>query len=248
MFILNKEAFLNQKKSKTIVVYGSGYSINKLNSKDKKILSSFDSISFNWFCKSNIPTTYYIVREQCSTKKRISKGETLDIFYKSLNARHKKSCSIVHRFTYDKKYKLYDHSKNLKRIKGSGIVVDDIYKLSNVIKKNPKAIIRKFTEDIFEHGVQHGLCTLYSVMHIVTFCGYKKIVFAGIDLNDSRYFWLKKDEPRYTLVKDNKGVTDKHKVRYTTMKLLSLYQKVFPKKKLCVYNKASALTKIMGQF
>lgn len=44
---LSKDEFLNKKQSDTIIVYGSGSSINQLTEEDKKKLALFDSVGFN---------------------------------------------------------------------------------------------------------------------------------------------------------------------------------------------------------
>ena len=48
MNLLTKEQFLNKKKSDTLVIYGCGYSINRLSDEDLLLHSSFDSVGFNW--------------------------------------------------------------------------------------------------------------------------------------------------------------------------------------------------------
>lgn len=47
MIVLSKEEFLKCKKSDTIVIYGSGSSINELAKEDKEKLALFDSVGFN---------------------------------------------------------------------------------------------------------------------------------------------------------------------------------------------------------
>jgi len=47
MRILSKEEFLAEKKSDTLIIYGSGSSINQLTQEDKEKLALFDSVGFN---------------------------------------------------------------------------------------------------------------------------------------------------------------------------------------------------------
>jgi len=63
MRIIGRDELLKTKNSNTIVVYGCGLSINSIGKKQRSILSKFDSIGFNWFCKSDIPTTFYLLRD-----------------------------------------------------------------------------------------------------------------------------------------------------------------------------------------
>lgn len=60
---ISTSEFLKHKTSDTIVIYGSGPSIKKLTSDDKKILNEFDSVGFNFFSKTGIETTFYIMGE-----------------------------------------------------------------------------------------------------------------------------------------------------------------------------------------
>ncbi len=47
MKIISELEFVNKKKSDTIIVFGSGYSINKIGEETWKKLALFDSIGFN---------------------------------------------------------------------------------------------------------------------------------------------------------------------------------------------------------
>jgi len=47
MEILNREKFLNKKNSDTLIIYGSGSSINNLTKGDITKLAQFDSVGFN---------------------------------------------------------------------------------------------------------------------------------------------------------------------------------------------------------
>ena len=53
MKIVSEDNLKSKKKSDTLIIYGCGYSINDLTDKDKEHLSQFDSIGFNWFCKTS---------------------------------------------------------------------------------------------------------------------------------------------------------------------------------------------------
>ena len=47
MQILTEKEFRDLKQSETIVIYGCGYSINKITEEEKSKLMLFDSIGFN---------------------------------------------------------------------------------------------------------------------------------------------------------------------------------------------------------
>ena len=63
MKLIDKERFLQYKKSDTLVIWGSGSSIKDLKKEDFDYLNQFDSISTTMFSKSKIQTTFYIIGE-----------------------------------------------------------------------------------------------------------------------------------------------------------------------------------------
>ena len=240
---LSKIEFKSLKKSDTIVVYGSGYSVNNIlqDSVLRKQLGEYDSIGFNWFLKSRIPTTYYAIREQSNTDKRICNNETRDILYKDINSYYKSSALIIHKLDmkYHKK-NTFCYSGSVDKFSGNGIIINDI-KFDNNLNR---VDLWKKT-DIFDIGIIHGKISLNGVCHFSINMGYERIIFAGIDLNDSRYFWLQKDQPRHTIEKKKKNIGDKHPVYNDTISLIGDMRKHL-KIKMEVVNKTSLL-RIIGR-
>lgn len=233
MIVLSKEKFLKHKKSDTLVIYGSGYSINKLSDEEKAELRSFDSIGFNWFCKSRIPTTFYIVREQANVPKRVTKGETRKILFNLINTYYKKSALIVHHIRKKGCFPFWD---NLEKFEGSGIVVRDL----------KSGLVANFDKtNIFTKGVHHGKCSLCNVLHISRCLGYDKLLFVGIDLYDSRYFWMSPDETRRSIKQKKKTKNHRHPVASVTIQLLKRFKKQYPEVSMFIHNGKSELRKIM---
>lgn len=245
MQFLNKNEFIGRKKSDTLVIYGCGYSINDLTEEDFSRIGRYDSVAFNWFCKSDIPVTFYVVREQCVPDFRELKGERLSDLYRSFNSYYKDSVFIVHRGDHLVQKSGYSHFLYHNKIQGSGIIIDDIRMRASKVKKNPKVVIDKFNDDIFQDGVQHGLLTMYNVMHIATFLKYTTIIFVGVDLYDSRYFWLGEKESRRILKNKNRTYKSVHSTKGSLFQLLKIYKKTFPHVQLYTYSDKSLLTKVM---
>lgn len=245
MNVLGREEFIARKKSDTIIVYGCGYSINSLSDHDKEQFSNFDSIDFNWFCKSSIPTTFYLVREQANTQKRRSKGENVEDLVGYLNDEpYIDSCLIIHKVKRNTKMtkngpvpiELIFYEEHLDRFSGSGVVVNDL-------KKGNVGLFRK--ADIFEKGVYHGRCTMNNVMHIVQFLKYRDVVFVGVDLYDSRYFWLKDDQTRSSVKQKGHSYKTKHSISNDTINLTRAFKSSFPEIRMHVHNPKSLLTNVM---
>lgn len=240
MNLLNREQFFGRKKSDTIVIYGSGYSVNDLTNKNIKELSAFDSLGFNWFLKSNIPTTFYLVREQANIKYRRTSTETPGILIDSLNSdKYLKTCLIissVDRMSPDKGPIYYDEMSHL--FKGDGVVVKD--KKTGCLKQ----IRHMDSIDVLDNGLLHWKCSLCDVLHLSAFLKYKRIIFVGIDLYDSRYFWLGRDETRHSVGRKGKMHEDQHPVSDFVLELVGAFKKKFSDVEIFRQNPKSLLRKI----
>lgn len=210
---INKDDLSKKKKSHTCVVYGSGSSINDLNKSKIERLSEYDSIGFNWFCKSNIPTSFYLLREQCSNKHRISEDENFEELEKCLKIR--KTCYVWSSMSDSNKL---EQSGIIERLDG------DLVKLKDFPDKlKAKNFVNIIDQDIFDVGLRHGRNSLFSCMHFVHYMGYKNIIFAGVDLNNSNYFWLPENSSRHTLIKKGINAKHKHSTAKDTYDLIKLY-------------------------
>lgn len=236
MPLLEKNQVLNYKKSDTMVIYGSGFSINQLKNKDFEILSRFDSSGFNWFCFSKIPTTYYFVREQANIPSRVHQPEeTIENFIGQMN-RHPylSSCLLLHKISHHSPA-AYDYAENANQFKGNYFIVNDIK------MKNNRSGIKNWRK--IEKGLIHGGCTLNNIMHFTIALKYKIIIFVGIDLYDSKYFWLKEKETRYAIKNKKKTYRDRHLISGKILKLIREVKMCFPEIQMYTYNPKSLLNK-----
>jgi len=236
MNIISEQQFAAHKKSDTIVILGSGWSINKISNKQWELLSKYDSIAFNWFCFHSFEPTFYLIREQANIRFRRSESETPEIFTGLLKKYHNTYCVILNVARHTKK--CHDYSKDENILLPSVILEDNIdhkyrKRLKKIIAKNP-----------FNVGLFHGVTTLTSVLHLITYLGYKRIIFAGIDLYDSRYFWLRNNKTRHTVKRKGLEFDHKHSVAAKVLKLVRNYAQ-FNKELYCI-NKKSLLCNVIG--
>lgn len=181
---ITQQQFLGKKQHDALAVFGTGYSMNRITEEQWTILNTnYDTLGMNWMLKMKRPMTWYIVREQCATPKRIEPGHTLDDFIE-LMAYQKNSCKIVKDMSYRKDN--YQHARNTDKYEGDGYIFKEIqYGCS----------AKSFQHsDIFEEGIHHGRGTIWDALHFAVQMSYKKIIFGGIDLYDNRYFYLGYDE------------------------------------------------------
>lgn len=233
MRILTIPEFLNRKTKNKIVVFGSGYSINWISGKQQNVIDEeYDSIGFNWYCKSSRPTTFYIVREQCTTPKRIEPGHDLEAFVE-LMARFKDSTKVVKDMSYRKDN--YQWARNHHLLSGEGMVFTEIFGGCSA---------KSFRDDIFEDGIHHGKSSIYDVLHFCIGMKYEEILFCGIDLYDNRHFYLGYDEPTELLTKENMTVDAPHPTAAKTLKLIEDVKNIY-KIKMSVHNPRSLLNQVL---
>lgn len=237
---LNHE-FDKNDRTKTVVIYGCGSSLNDLTDLDRYILSQFDSIAFNWFVFSHIPVTYYLVREQANIPKRVNGDETVDNFYYLINKYYKKSCLVLHDLRkHSPDAYPYAHYQNVDKF-----IPDYIHVYDKKLKGNDPGVEKWRDDSIFNSGIYHGKTTMTNALHFAVWMGYERIVFAGVDLYDSKYFWLKDNETRYSVKNKKKTKDSKHQAANDTLSLVKKVKKTYPDIKMCTYNKKSLLSNII---
>lgn len=196
--------------------------------------------SINWFCKSAIPTTFYFIREQGNIRKRRYEGEKPRDLYKMLREHYTNSVLVVHDQRHHTPESIVWHKKNVSdNFPHNAIVVKDV-KL-----KNNDAGVKKWAKiDMFTEGLIHGEMSLNNVLHFAVQMKYDRILFSGVDLCDSRYFWLKKNEDRATLKRKGKKFYQKHTKADETLRVVKEMQNRY-KQDMFVCNDNSMLRQIM---
>jgi len=214
---ITEKSFKSHKSSDTLFILGSGWSVNGVDEEEWDTVRKHDSIGFNWFCRHEFEPTYYLIREQANLPSRRKGGDSLKRFIRLINRHRNMYCCIAdvrhhtpkaHNFAADD------------RIEHKCWVVND-----NNSKKHRRKLLEYMDESPSKTGLLHGNCTLFNVMHLAKFLGYKKILFIGIDLNNSRYFWLKKNQSRYTLDAKGKTHASIHPVASEVMYLVKKFKK-----------------------
>ncbi len=233
MILLSETEFRNKKTSDTVVVYGSGGSVNELTTDDKQRLGEFDSFSFNWFCKFKMPVTFFMIREQANIPSRIGPGETPDILFETLGQPpFHKTCFVVQDLTSHSPH-AFPYHKHTVRLPGSGIILKDL---------RHGSVADWGKTDVMTQGVYHGKCSLNSALHVVLHLGYEKVIFSGVDLYDSRYFWIDGNKPRHNIKKKGGKSSSVHPIAKTTMALIRDIKK-HTSLKMFTYNPKSLLKK-----
>lgn len=254
---LTREQFLSRKNSDTIVVYGSGYSINEITEDQWNKLGKFDSIGFNWFLKSKRPVTFYLLREQDIWRANGTGDESKIELYDKLNKYYKNSCCIVVDLSKsDGKWARTNHYGKpayREKISLDGVITKEIFARKNFeeYKKGFPSRGKRFGSlcryfelyDLLDNGIVYDFCSIISILHIITFLKYKRIIFAGVDLYDHRYFWLGRNQLRGITRKKGRKLDTEHFVADFTCGIVGFYKEHFKNVDVNVLNPRSLLTK-----
>ncbi len=181
---LNETELRATRKSDKVFVFGSGYSLNDLSAAEWQTISEHDTLGFSGFVYQKwIPVDYYLMRGWV---------ETLDgtFHWRKHTADF---AQLLNENPYFQNAILIMQGEYLSQF--CNVLIG--YRLL----KPGRRIFRFATQrtygyptDSLHKGLRHNTGTLYDVVNFAYAMGWTEIVLVGVDLYDSRYFWLKPDE------------------------------------------------------
>lgn len=181
---MNKKDVKRSKKGKTLLICGTGPSINHNKNKLKDWCGQYDSIGMDWFCKSEIPTKYYFVRDQVHHSSMVSFDdyETIGDFCGLINSNYKNSILLISKL-------------NKAEFDDYGTRWDWGRKASRLLVKNKIIIPEKSTftygdmkKDFFNTCYRYSY-DLFCVLQFAVTMKYDHIFLSGFDLKDNTCFW-----------------------------------------------------------
>lgn len=243
----NIEILKKAKGNDTIFILGCGYSINAITQEEwQHIADAGDTMSFNYFFKGRfIPIKYHLC------------GEIVEDWYEPVlgNKNKQEAIKAYYNETFSNPY--YKDSIYFLRFKlGIAPIESAIWAVffSKVFKNRnlcPYGIvlctgkIREPSDSI--HRISHHSATLSDAINISYILGYKVIVLVGVDLYDSRYFWLRENESEPALEKKGRQYYDRHATADRMVNVIDTWIKYLEEKgvSLFVYNPHSLLNKVL---
>jgi len=235
-FISERE-LKERKSSDTVFVFGSGYSINDITKKQWKEISRHDTLAFNLFFKGKFaPIDFHIVREtECRKRPLFLRPDKFILRYArgiKSNPFYRNTIFIANRNVYPPAVMLFG-----KLLPKKAKVF--LYSNASVSKEKKREPGKSFSE------IMH-VVTLNDAVNVAYLLGYKKIVLAGVDLYDSRYFWLPKDRANEWAERVGRKWSDPlHIVEWGIVDDIGRWNKFLKKKgvELYVLNSRSLLNK-----
>lgn len=184
--VIEKNSLADNKNSETLVILGSGPSINAITEKQWNFISSCDSFAFNWFMVHPFKPTYYHM------ELKPNNFELFKLCYKRKQNKLKNVPFMVNAKHLPGNTKL----KDLDFINNVFVTVPMLYGTSDSKILNEVLRYHYFMNDIFINRLIHYRASLTLAISFGVLMGYKRIIMAGVDMYSNDYFFY--DEAAYS--------------------------------------------------
>lgn len=248
--VISEEAARARRRSDTVFVFGSGRSLNELGPAEWAHFAAHDVLGFSGFVYQDwVRTDFHLVRgwdygEREADRRWLRSARV----YAEHITRHG-------RFT-DAVFVLQDEYRAVfaRTLLGYGLLPAG----ATVLPYRPARGAGMWPSARLAEGLSHGTGTLCDAVNLAYVLGWRTIVLVGVDLYDSRYFWVPPDS---TVAFDSTGemvaapvnfrgtkAADVHPVvRNGLVELMGRWAAVFAERgvTLTVYNPRSLLAAVM---
>jgi hypothetical protein len=175
-----------RRRSETVFVFGSGTSLNDLTPAEWARIAEHDTLGFNWWVHERfVRTDYHMVRGIADDDRDPSVWRPqFEEYFRLIgdNPLFAETVLLVH-----SGFRAITGNRAI----GLGLLPrrNPVFLWRTSITVGPPS--RSFTE-----GLTHGQSTIQEAINFAFLLGWSRIVLAGVDLYDRRYFWLPPDETR----------------------------------------------------
>jgi hypothetical protein len=189
-----------RRRSDTVFVFGSGASLNELDASGWAHIAEHDTLGFNWWVHQRfVRTDYHLVRGIADSDRDPSVWRPqLEEYFRLIgeSAFFDEAVLLIH--------------TGFRAITGNRAVG-----LRLIPKRNPVFLWRTSIRvgapsRAFAEGLTHGQSTIQEAINAAFLLGWRRIVLAGVDLYDRRYFWLPPHQTRELDRKRGATVADEH--------------------------------------
>ena len=187
------------RRSDTVFIFGSGYSINDLAPAEWEHFSEHDTLSFNWFPHQRwVRIDYHLIREVATDDFRPEVWRPALDEYAALlrtNPHYRDSIFLVQRGLL---------AINGNRLVGLRLLPEGarVFRFTNRARHHVEP-----PSESFDAGLVHSATSVGTCVNFAYLMGWSSIVLVGVDLYDHRYFWLGPDEEREAIDLPGRGLT-----------------------------------------
>ena len=182
--VLNEAELIASRKSDTVFIFGSGYSLNDIPAEEWRHFEEHDTLGLSGFVYQKwIRVDYHLIRGWVEAKEGALKWE----------AHSQAFANVLNANEYFKDTILILQGEYLAQFTNSLIGCGHIRPGTRIFRyrtaRGAKTPTRRFKD-----GLAHAVGTLSDAVNFAYCMGWKKLVLVGVDLYDSRYFWLRNNE------------------------------------------------------
>jgi hypothetical protein len=197
---LGEEELRRTRRSDTVFVFGSGASLNDLVGEDWEQIAGHDTLGFNWWVHQQfVRADYHLIRGIPDTDLdaavwRPQLAEYFGLIRESPLFAH--TVFLVH--------------AGFRAINGNRAIGYRLLPEQNPVFLWRTSIGTGPPSRSFADGLVHGQSTLLEAVNFAYLLGWRRIVLAGVDLYDRRYFWLPAGATRSVDERRNATATEPH--------------------------------------
>jgi hypothetical protein len=195
---LSETELLATRRSDTVFIFGSGYSINDVSAEEWDAFSKHDTFSFNWFPHQRwVRIDYHLIREVATSEMKDGWMMTLQRYGELIRANpfYNETIFLVQGGWM---------ATNGNRLLGRRLLPARarVFRFRNRARERYEP-----PSESFSRGLVHSAMTLGDCVNFAYLMGWRSIVLVGVDMYDHRYFWLDPDQPRDDIDLPRRGLT-----------------------------------------
>ena len=181
---IDERELLASRKSDTIFIFGSGASLNAITADEWDRIAGYDTMGFNWFVRQSfVRCDYHLIREVVEHSRAAQWRAETETYFRML-----------------RKNPLFDRTILILQSGFRAVSANRAIGLQ-LLPTHRRLFPFRTTSSTspttaFSDGLAHGPGTLTECVNFAALAGWTRIVIAGVDLYDRRYFWLTGDEAR----------------------------------------------------
>jgi hypothetical protein len=186
------------RRSDTVFVFGSGYSIREIAPDEWAHFAAHDTLSFNWFVHQRwARMDYHLIREVATNDLQPDVWKPALHEYAELlrtNPHYSDTIFVVQRGL---------RAINGNRIVGLGLLPSGarLFRFTNRARHHYEPPSESFARGLVHSATSVGTCVNFAYL-----MGWRSIVLVGVDLYDHRYFWLEPEEERREIDLPRRGL------------------------------------------
>jgi hypothetical protein len=183
---LTVEQLAETRRSDTVFIFGSGASLNELGRDEWARIAEHDTLGFNWFVHQRfVRCDYHLIR-----------GIPDDDRYPKIWRPQVEEYFALLRENPCFERTIFLVQTGFRAINGNRAIGYKYLPTKNPVFAWRSSIRVGEPSRSFDEGLVHGQSTIQESINFAYLLGWKRIVLAGVDLYDRRYFWLPEGETR----------------------------------------------------